>query len=164
MKILGKRSLSSGIRNGLIILLIIAILITISVGTWIILEWEMWMENILNKTIAIAYLSSFPVIIMVVQFIKIFQNLKNEKAFEKENTKSLKISYIASFIICAIYLINTIIILANEKLDIINSSIVYPILMGVIATVFFFFGIGLLVLAEIYKKAIQFKEENELTI
>lgn len=113
MKILGKRSLSSGIRNGLIILLIIAILITISVGTWIILEWEMWMENILNKTIAIAYLSSFPVIVMVVQFIKIFQNLKNEKAFEKENTKSLKIIYIASFIICAIYLINTIIILAN---------------------------------------------------
>lgn len=36
--------------------------------------------------------------------------------------------------------------------------------MGVIATVFFFFGIGLLVLTEIYKKAIQFKEENELTI
>lgn len=117
------------------------------------------MENILNKTIAIAYLSSFPVIVMVVQFIKIFQNLKNEKAFEKANTKSLKISYIASFIICAIYLINTIIILANEKLDIINSSIVYPILMGVIATVFFFFGIGLLVLAEIYKKQFNLKKK-----
>ncbi len=33
-----------------------------------------------------------------------------------------------------------------------------------VITVFLIFGIGLVVLAEIYKKAIKYKEENELTI
>lgn len=162
MKILGKRSLSSIIEKCLVILLILGIFVTISVGIWIVLNWEKCMELILTKTIVIAYLSSFPVLIMVVEFIKIFKNLKNEKAFDKQNIKFLKVSYIASFIICAIYLINTIILIL--KTTWIDTFIVYPMLMAIIAIVFFFFGIGLIVLTEIYKKAIQFKEENELTI
>lgn len=162
MKILGKRSLSSIIEKSLVILLILGIFVTISVGIWIILNWEKCMELILTKTIVIAYLSSFPVLVMVVEFIKIFQNLKNEKAFDKQNIKFLKVSYIASFIICAIYLINTIILLS--KTIWIDTFVVYPMLMAIVAIVFFFFGIGLIVLTEIYKKAIQFKEENELTI
>ena len=99
MKILGKKSLSSAIEKGLVVLLILGIFITISVGMWIILDWEKWMSLFLTKTIIIAYLSSLPVLIMVVEFIKIFQNLKNEKAFDKQNIKFLKVSYIASFII-----------------------------------------------------------------
>lgn len=162
MKILGKRSLSSIIEKCLVILLILGIFVTISVGIWIVLNWEKCMELILTKTIVIAYLSSFPVLIMVVEFIKIFKNLKNEKAFDKQNIKFLKVSYIASFIVCAIYLINTIILIL--KTTWIDTFIVYPMLMAIIAIVFFFFGIGLIVLTEIYKKAIQFKEENELTI
>lgn len=162
MKILGKRSLSSIIEKSLVILLILGIFVTISVGIWIILNWEKCMELILTKTIVIAYLSSFPVLVMVVEFIKIFQNLKNEKAFDKQNIKFLKVSYIASFIICAIYLINTVILLS--KTIWIDTFVVYPMLMAIVAIVFFFFGIGLIVLTEIYKKAIQFKEENELTI
>ena len=113
MKILGKKSLSSAIEKGLVVLLILGIFITISVGMWIILDWEKWMGFFLTKTIFIAYLSSLPVLIMVVEFIKIFQNLKNEKAFDKQNLKFLKVSYIASFTICAIYLINTIILLLD---------------------------------------------------
>ncbi len=162
MKILGKRSLSSIIEKCLVILLILGIFVTISVGIWIVLNWEKCMELILTKTIVIAYLSSFPVLIMVVEFIKIFKNLKNEKAFDKQNIKFLKVSYIASFIICAIYLINTIILILKTTWR--DTFIVYPMLMAIIAIVFFFFGIGLIVLTEIYKKAIQFKEENELTI
>lgn len=162
MKILGKKSLSSAIEKGLVVLLILGIFITISVGMWIILDWEKWVGFFLTKIIFIAYLSSLPVLIMVVEFIKIFQNLKNEKAFDKQNLKFLKVSYIASFTICAIYLINTIILLLDTKW--IDTFIVYPTLMAIIAIVFFFFGIGLIVLTEIYKKAIQFKEENELTI
>ena len=34
----------------------------------------------------------------------------------------------------------------------------------ILALVFLIFGIGLVVLTEIYKKAIKYKEENELTI
>ena len=162
MKILGKRSLSSIIEKCLVILLILGIFVTISVGIWIVLNWEKCMELILTKTIVIAYLSSFPVLIMVVEFIKIFKNLKNEKAFDKQNIKFLKVSYTASFIICAIYLINTIILILKTTWR--DTFIVYPMLMAIIAIVFFFFGIGLIVLTEIYKKAIQFKEENELTI
>ena len=41
---------------------------------------------------------------------------------------------------------------------------IYLMLTYIIALVFLIFGIGLVVLAEIYKKAIQYKEENELTI
>lgn len=162
VKILGKKSLSSGIEMGLIILLIIGLIIAMTVGSLIIIDWENWMSLFLTKTIAIAYLSSFPVLIMVIEFIKIFQNLRKEKAFEKQNIKYLKISYIASFIISGIYLFNTILMLT--KITQIDAFVVYPILMAVIAIVFFLFGIGLIVLTEIYKKAIQFKEENELTI
>lgn len=162
MKILGKNSLSSKIEIGLIILLIIGIVIALTVGTYVLIYWEKWMNLLLTKVIAIAYLSSFPALTMLIQFIKIFQNLKDEKAFEKENIKSFKISYIASFIISIIYILNTSLLLINTTQ--IDAFIVYPLLMGIVAMVFFIFGIGLIVLTEIYKKAIQFKEENELTI
>ncbi len=37
-------------------------------------------------------------------------------------------------------------------------------LMYVVTLVFLIFGVGLIVLSEIYKKAIKYKEENDLTI
>lgn len=44
------------------------------------------------------------------------------------------------------------------------NILVYRILTSTVTLVFLIFGIGLVVLTEIYKKALKFKEENDLTI
>ena len=42
--------------------------------------------------------------------------------------------------------------------------IIYPLANVAISIIFLIFGIGLVVLKEIYRKAIEYKDENDLTI
>ena len=42
--------------------------------------------------------------------------------------------------------------------------VIYMLLTYIITLVFLIFGVGLIVLSEIYKRAIKYKEENDLTI
>ena len=60
------------------------------------------------------------------------------------------------------YLINSIMLFFSQEDE--NWVIVYMLLTYIITLVFLIFGVGLIVLSEIYKKAIKYKEENDLTI
>ena len=161
MKILGKKSLSSVITIFLKILLILCIAAIISGAYIIVKNIDLLASLTIFKTLLLIYLSSIPALILIIQFLKIFENSREEKVFIESNIKKLKISYITSIIIGIIFMINSM-ILFFQTTD--PNILVYRILTSTVTLVFLIFGIGLVVLTEIYKKALKFKEENDLTI
>ena len=162
MKILGKKSLSSIIKIFLWILLIICLLVVLIGGIVVIKEFSYFNKDNTLRSLIILYLSSIPASILIIQFIGIFKSLENSKVFENQNVKRLKTSYITSIIMGIMYLVNSIMLFLGRAEE--NWEIVYMFLMYVVTLVFLIFGVGLIVLSEIYKKAIKYKEENDLTI
>ena len=162
MKILGKKSLSSIIKIFLWILLIICLLVVIIGGIVVIKEFRYFNTDNTLRSLIILYLSSIPASILIIEFIGIFKSLENSKVFENQNVKRLKTSYITSIIMGVMYLVNSIMLFLSRAEE--NWEIVYMFLMYVVTLVFLIFGVGLIVLLEIYKKAIKYKEENDLTI
>ena len=162
MKILGKKSLSSIIKIFLWILLIICLLVVIIGGIVVIKEFSYFNTDNILRSLIILYLSSIPASILIIQFIGIFKSLENSKVFENQNVKRLKTSYITSITMGIMYLVNSIMLFLSRAEE--NWEIVYMFLMYVVTLVFLIFGVGLIVLLEIYKKAIKYKEENDLTI
>ena len=162
MKILGKKSLSSIIKIFLWILLIICLLVVLIGGIVVIKEFSYFNTDNTLRSLIILYLSSIPASILIIQFIGIFKSLENSKVFENQNVKRLKTSYITSITMGIMYLVNSIMLFLSRAEE--NWEIVYMFLMYVVTLVFLIFGVGLIVLSEIYKKAIKYKEENDLTI
>lgn len=60
------------------------------------------------------------------------------------------------------YLINSITLFFSTEEE--SWIVIYMLLTYIITLVFLIFGVGLIVLSEIYKRAIKYKEENDLTI
>ena len=162
MKILGNKSLASIIKIFLYMLLGISSLVVILGGIILIKDFDFFNSSNAMRTLVILYLSSWLASLLIYQFIGIFKSLEKNKIFDVENVQRLKISYISSIIMGIIYLLNTILLFFSQENE--NWIIVYIILTYIITLVFLIFGIGLIVLSEIYKKAIKYKEENDLTI
>ncbi len=171
MKILGEKSLSSKVIVGLNILFILISIIDLFVLTLIAKSAKNIITNI-NIQNSIFDLLLFVMIIItglialfiIYQFIKIFKNLKNNILFSINNSKSLNIISNSCFIISTIYLIISILIIAIAK-NLIDEFIYYILAFSIMLMIIFVVsGIGIKILNEIYKKAIEYKEENELTI
>lgn len=162
MKILGKRSLSTVIKVFLWILLTICLIVVILGGIVVISEFNFFNTTNTLRTLIVLYLSSIPAAILISQFIGIFRSLENNDVFDKGNLKRLRISYVSSIIMGIMYLVNSVMLYFSTEDE--NWVIVYILLTYIITLVFLIFGVGLIVLSEIYKKAIKYKEENDLTI
>ena len=163
MKVLGKNSLSSVITAFLIILLLLCIVVVISGGIIVIRNFNLLTSTNIARSLIVLYLSSIPAAVLIVQFLEIFSGLKNGDVFNNKNIKRLKISYFSSLIMGIMYLLNSSLLFFAYKQE--SQWIpLYLMLTYILALVFLIFGIGLVVLTEIYKKAIKYKEENELTI
>ena len=171
MKILGEKSLSSKVIAGLNILFILISIIDLFVLTLIAKSAKNIITNI-NIQNSIFDLLLFVMIIItglialfiIYQFIKIFKNLKNNILFSINNSKSLNIISNSCFIISVIYLIISILIIAIAK-NLIDEFIYYILAFSIMLMIIFVVsGIGIKILNELYKKAIEYKEENELTI
>ena len=162
MKVLGKKSLSTLIKIFLWILFTVCLIVVILGGVILIKDFTFFKSTNTLKTLIILYLSSWPASVLISQFIGIFKSLENNNVFDKNNLKRLKISYISSIIMGIMYLINSVILFLNNENE--NWMIIYMLLTYIITLVFLIFGVGLIVLSEIYKRAIKYKEENDLTI
>ena len=151
MKITGKNSLSYFIEICSIIVFIAGITITLTLPLLLKKYIELF-NPILNYNFAliILYLSSVPALIIVYKFIQIFRTLKQDNPFIIENVKYLKTISFCALIIAIEYIIGMFFIV----------SIFEIILIGV----FVITWLGGYILAELLKKAIEYKEENELTI
>lgn len=162
MKVLGKKSLSTLIKIFLWILFTVCLIVVILGGVILIKDFTFFKSTNTLKTLIILYLSSWPASVLISQFIGIFKSLENNNVFDKNNLKRLKVSYISSIVMGLMYLINSVILFLNKENE--NWMIIYMLLTYIITLVFLIFGVGLIVLSEIYKRAIKYKEENDLTI
>lgn len=162
MKVLGKKSLSTVIKIFLWILLAICLLVVIMGGIVVISDFSFFNSSSTLRSLIILYLSSIPAAVLISQFIGIFKSLENNEVFDKKNLKRLRTSYISSIIMGIMYLINSIMLFFSPEDE--NWIIIYMLLTYIITLVFLIFGVGLIVLSEIYKRAIKYKEENDLTI
>lgn len=169
MKITGNRSISSMIKIFLIILFAICIAAIIAVPTFVEKQGtesfkSMILDEPLGTTIIFIYLSGIPALIMLYQFIRIFSSLEKGEVFNRKIENRFLITSICSIIIGIIYGIN-IFIIPNKIKHFEYSTIITLVFFSiVIAMIFLILGIGLIVLKEIYKTAIDNKEENDLTI
>lgn len=169
MKITGNKSISSVIKIFLIVLFALCILSIITVPIFVEKNGEsffkkMIFEQSLGMTIIFIYLSSIPALIMLYEFIKIFSSLEKGNIFSKKIENRFLISSICSIIIGIIYGINVFVQISKISNFEYSSIIVYLFFSIVTAMIFLILGIGLIVLREIYKTAIENKEENDLTI
>lgn len=179
MKILGKKSLASKVEIGLKVIFIIILGLTL--GTLVVGSTSLFLEYsssnmiqnhlyrliIITIILVVILLTGLVALFIIYQFITIFRNLKEEKLFEKENTEHISKIANLSLIIGSLYIIVLIgiaIMLEHYVTVELLSNIVIKILIFILSIAFIVFGIGMKVLNEIYKKAIEYKEENELTI
>lgn len=169
MKITGNRSISSIIKIFLIIMFAICVASIITVP--IIVEnqekvnfKQMIINEPLGTTIICIYLSGIPALVMLYQFIKVFSSLEKGEVFSRKIENKFLIASICSVLIGVIYGINAIMMPSKiAQLDF--SAIITYIFFSIITSmIFLILGVGLIVLKEIYKTAIENKEENDLTI
>ena len=169
MKTTGKKSLASIIKIFLIILFILCIASMIVVPIFAQRNGEdflrqMLFEQPLGVTVIFIYISSIPALIMLYEFIKIFSSIEKGEVFTRKIETRFLFSSICSIIIGIIYGINVFVVPLGETNFEYASIVVYLFFSIITAMIFLIFGIGLLVLREIYKTAISNKEENDLTI
>ena len=151
MKITGKKSLSSLIEICLKIIMIIGIIIVLGLP-FFLQKYAEWMHPQIEyyPSLAILYASGIPALIIVYRFIKIFHTLKEDNPLNMENVKNLKVISNCSLLIMLEYMVGIFFI----------TSVFAIVIIGVFAVVW----LGCYILAELLKKAIDYKEENELTI
>ena len=152
MKILGKNSISNYIRICLQLVFIGGTLILITLR--FLLNYYLQLFNlptdIYPPTLALLYVSGIPALIIIYQFIKLFESLKDANPFVTKNSNYLKTSSFCSLIIAIEYFISIFIF----------KSVFTIIIM----MIFIIAWIGLYILSELFKQAINYKEENDLTI
>ena len=171
MKILGERSLSSKVIVGLNILFTIISIIDIFVLTLLIksifsiINNQDLETNIFNVTLFIMiFTTGIIALFIIIQFIKIFKNLKNNVLFSNKNSKALELICRYCFIISFIYFIISIFVFFTMH-NLIDYFVYYLLAFSIMLMIIFAVsGIGLKILNEIYKKAIEYKEENDYTI
>lgn len=151
MKVTGKNSISNIIKISLQIILIIGIIIIIFLPFLL----KQYSENINHielyfPTIILLYVSGIPALFLINIFIKMFETLKENNPFTRNNVKYLKQSSICSIIIAIEYIVGIFI----------TKSIFATVIIGV----FIIASLGLYILSKLLEQAIQYKEENELTI
>ena len=168
MKVLGRGSIASFVEKFLIVLLVLCVIALITGLVIGLVNWESIRSNLMIATIlGIIYLSGFPALLLITAFINIFNALKKEEVFSLKNGKHLKTAYVTSMIIGVMYVINALLIIVIPYIT--EKEITWEIGIGMfyalaVAMVFLIFSVGLIVLNQIYEKAIEYKQENELTI
>ena len=114
----------------------------------------------LNATAYIIYPNGIALLVIVYQFIGLFDSLKSNNPFCLENTKRLKRAGVASLIEAVLWLLDllvqTILVKSFEPVIILVLIFMFILFIGV--------SIALYILAELIRQATTYKEENELTI
>lgn len=151
MKVTGKKSLSNFIEIGLKIIFVVGIIIYLTLPILLNKYVEIF-NPILNYTVALVvlYISGIPALIIIYAFIKMFETLKNDNPFVRENVTYLKIVSVCSLLISIIYIIGMFFIVSIFEI--------------VAIAIFIIAFLGTYVLAELLRRAIEYKEENDLTI
>lgn len=114
----------------------------------------------LNAAAAVIYPNGIALLVIVYQFIGLFDSLKNNNPFCTENVKRLKNAGIASLVEAGLWAIDLI-------YEIVLAKIFDPLIILILAFLIILFvgvSIALYILAELIRQGTEYKVENELTI
>lgn len=155
MKIFGNK----GIGN--ILKIILELSMTIGVIFLIMLYFiTKWLSLNFDLFIAMIYPCGISFLLLIYQYIGLFDTLKLHNPFCQENVKRMKISMFLSFIISLLVAIATLLTIFTYN----YYSLQLQVALSLIALLFFGVGIALYILSELFKEATSYKEENDLTI
>ena len=149
MKVTGKNSLSNFIEICLKIVFVLGIIIYITLP-FLLSKYVELFNPVLKyiPALIILYVSGIPALVIVYRFIKIFNTLKLDNPFTIENVKHLKVVSICSLIISIEYIIGIFFIMSIFEI--------------ILIAVFVIAWLGAYILSELLRKAIEYKEENDL--
>lgn len=105
------------------------------------------------------YLNGITMLVIVKQFIELFNSLKIEKPFCENTVKKMNTASIASGIMTVLFFIETI-----HKFTLDNSDIKINCILVFMTILFLGVAIALYILAELFRQATEYKSENDLTI
>lgn len=164
MKYYGRKSISSILKISIDILIVIGIIMYIALmwNTLYIKHLSITSFKVLLTCILFAC-GSFSLFAILFMLRKILNTIIKSTPFVYENVVSLRKISVFCFIIFTCYVINFFL---NGQYK--NFSLVDFDLSGIHThtefIIFFFAGLFLLVLAEVFNKAVKVKEENDFTI
>lgn len=164
MRYYGKGSLSSFLKIVLDILLLIGAVLFIFISKNTLYSGS-FKENtsILTYVYVLFIIGSMSLIFIVFNVRKMIKTLIKRDPFVRENVTNLRNIWIGSFIISVCYFINFF-INPNYK----DFQMIYIDAKGIHTDleffIFFFAGLFILVLENVFKVAVKYKEENDLTI
>ena len=164
MKYYGKKSLSSVLKLSIDVLIVIGIIMYIALmwNTLFVKHLSITSFKVLITCVLFAC-GSFSLFVILFVLREILNTIIKSTPFVHENVVSLRKISICCFIIFTCYIINFFL---NGQY--INFNLVDFDLSGIHThtefIIFFFAGLFLLILAEIFNKAVKVKEENDFTI
>lgn len=156
MKVKGKNSIGSLLKVFLQICMVIGALLLVFLYS-ILKAYNLHFDlfSVMIYPCGILFLA------LIYQFVGLFNSLKESNPFCNDNVIKLNKGMVISFIISALIVIALCfsILLYNDY-----YTFRFNVCVGFICILFFGVGIALYVLKELFKEAIAYKEENELTI
>ena len=151
MKVTGKDSMSNFIKFALQLIFVTGVVIIAFLPILLNLYNEYINPTIIIiPTLILLYCSGLTALVIIFKFIQIFNTLKDNTPFIMKNVTNLKTCSVCSLIIAIEYTIGIFFV----------NSIFSLVIIGVFVIAF----LGLYILSELLKQAINYKEENELTI
>lgn len=154
MEILGKKGLGNFLKTILQIVFVIGILILI---IFPIILRNVYMN--INPNIVIFYPNAICLLLIIYQFIGLFDSLKMSDPFSENTVKRLrkaqKISAIASIFWILDFLYEAIVV---------RMFIAFILVLAFMTILFIGVTIALYILSELFNKALEYKKENDLTI
>lgn len=152
MPIIGANGLSGYVKKLLFLILIGGLLILLGLP-WI-LKWYLGNFTVPHDTyiflLIFLYFTGVFCLWIVYEMNRIFHTISRANPFQMDNVKSLNRIGLACFVICGAYIV---------KIFCYNSFLTIIIMM-----IFLIAGLFSIVLAELFRQAAQYKEENDLTI
>ena len=155
MKILGNKGLGNILKILLEILFVIGILI--------LLVFPLVISNTnisINPNIIIFYPNAICLLLIMYQFIGLFNSLKISNPFCENTVKRLKSAGKVSSVASIFWLLDFI----YEAIIVKNEEILWIIVLIFMTILFIGVSIALFILSELFKSALEYKKENDLTI
>ncbi len=114
----------------------------------------------INATAFVIYPNGTVILLIVYKFIKLFDSLKHNEPFCDNNVKLLRSAGRLALIGSFLWIIDLLYQLILAK----AYDIVFIVILVFLAALFFVVYIALYILSELFKEAVEYKKENELTI
>ena len=155
MRVTGKNGLGDIVKK------VLQVCFVLGIGVLIVLPFilQSWGLSIQISAI-IAYPNGIVLLMIMYNFIRLFNSLKSSNPFCDNNVKILKNTAILTTIGAIFWLVDLLLkFIIDSKLD-----IVFTLTLVFLCILFIGVSISLYILSELFREATEYKKENELTI